>query len=222
MRKCFLIAVCFLAAIVGPKVQASDMDFEVVNNTVSFYEIEQQWHKYNFFTATRNENPKIQELFLSFAHAYPNELFHFAEAHMLGLTTEGFMYNYVLDTQNGFFQCEGMTELTWKIQMCYWRCNDGGILVGVALIGDEYKGDLNINEGDPEEPTINVNGLMFYKIDKGEVMWWPKTPKQMCGQDFNFHLYDIELPRQGKDIKLNNDTGKSYVLKWNGNGFTVK
>ena len=55
---------------------------------------------------------------------------------------------------------------------------------------------------------------------------YPVSVRKACGREVKFQEYDkIELPRQGKDIRLItfDEEGEEHVttLKWNGNGFTV-
>ena len=108
--------------------------------------------------------------------------------------------------------------------MCYWRCNDGGTLIAVALQGEVYH--YFNNDSDDEccdRTTVTFNDLMFFKIDKGEVMWQARTPLTLCGRTFDFTHYDIQLPRSGKDIILKHKTNpkENYRLKWNGTRFTL-
>lgn len=200
-------------------------DYNFATHTLSFYEIEKEWHNQNFFTATRAENTNIKEYFLSLAQAYPNDLFNFVVANMMGLKTDGFIGNVIIDARNGYIAADMLTELTGNVQMCHWRCNDGGTLVAVALQGNEYicEGiDYDKSFYDPDdERCININDLMFFKIDYEEVLWQPKSPKEMCGNKFNFHEYSIELPRKGKNIVLKHKTNSkaNYTLQWNGTSF---
>ena len=204
---------------------ATARDYNFAANTLSFYEIEQQWHNQNFFTATRAETTNVKEYFLSLAQAYPNEFFDLVVANLMGFKTDGFIHNVVVDTRNGYLSAEILTELTGIVQICHWRCSDGGTLIGVALIGDEYICDgIDYDKSyyNPDDNrTINVNDLMFFKIDPEEVLWQPKTPKEMCGHKFNFHQYSIQLPRKGKDVVLKHKSNpkENYTLQWNGTSF---
>ena len=117
----------------------------------------------------------------------------------------------------------------------YWRCDDGGVLVGVLVQGAEYFCDDDdlpppevVNDED-YDPDYSIADMMFFKIGKGEVMWWAKTPKQMCGRDFNFNDYIVHLPQKGKDITLDREVlvndefvqVPAYVLHFNGSTFDV-
>lgn len=205
--------------VVANEVEQLDLDHaEFADNTLTIGRIEQQWHNRHFFMADRNTAPRdIKRCFVSFAQAYPNEFFNLVMCHLLGFETDGFISGFVCDERNGYIAAEQLTELSQSVQMCYWKCTNGDIIVGIALQGEEYT-DERYGDG---PPVRSVNDLMFFKVEKGEVMWLPKTPRQMLGRDYDFTRYDIALPRVGKDITLTpkGRVGKTVVLRWNGKDF---
>ena len=218
--KRFVFAVV-LALMAATLTQAQDEVYNFADNTLSFYKIEQQWHNQNLYTGSDSEKPAIDDYFWGLAQAYPNEFLNMVVTRMLGKEAIG-IGDYVLDIHNGYISARLMAELELRVQMCYRHCTNGNILVGVALSGDEY--DPVVTD-DEDRMVLNVNDLMFFEIKKGEAVWWPRTPKVMTGRDFNFHDFNVELPRVGKDITLSpgydNPKAGNYLLKWNGAKFTV-
>lgn len=226
MKKLLMTAVAMLGMATAGASEVEELNFHdllFAEPQLTFYQIEQQWHDQCFFTVDRSEKPNLKAYFLSFAQAYPNALTDLMVARMLGLETEGMVGEYVFDERNGYLSGTLLTELLCSVQMCYWRRTDGNILVAVALQGFEYKGDANAGarDDDPhDERTIPVNDLMFFKIDKGEVIWLPKTPLQILGRQYNFNYYDVQLPRYGKDITIRRHGASSTItLRWNGTDF---
>ncbi len=218
-RLVFALALTVMAASLT---QAQDEVYNFADNTLSFYKIEQQWHNQNLYTGGESEKPAIDDYFWGLAQAYPNEFFNMVVTRMLGKEAIG-LGDYVLDVRNGYINARLMAELELRVQMCYWRCTNGNVLVGVSLSGDEY--DPTATDEDDDRLVNNVNDLMFFEVKKGEAVWWPRTPKVMTGRDFNFHDYNVELPRMGKDITLSpsdDDPNEgNFLLKWNGSRFTV-
>ena len=150
---------------------------------------------------------------------------------MLGLGTDDALSEYTLDERNGYISGELGTETSPSVQMCFWNCKDGSRLIGVALQGYEY----NLEESDPDWTDeeiddnifVNLNDIAFFRILPDEMIWRPVAVKDICGRNFSFILYDrIEMPRQGKDIKLVEiaEFGDEAVttLSWDGTRFTVK
>lgn len=217
LRKC-LIAVLLTSAVA---VSAQDeFDFDSPNK--SFEEIESVWAKNQVLTVGKTKAPNIKMYFLSFAVQYPNELFSEMLACMLGVGAD-IVGNFVCDERNGYIQGELLAQFEQRAQMCYWRCNDGRILVGVYISGCNEGAMAAETEADMERCCTNA--LMFYKLNEYGVWWDPVMPKQIVNKDLRYYDYQIQLPRQGKDIKLKwgpqERTGKNYTLKWNGNGFDV-
>lgn len=214
-----------LAACLSMSLYAQIEEFKFSDHIMGFSEVEKEWRDQNFFTITSSEKPDIKECFLSFALAYPNDLTGRMVACMMGYDMPGFVADYVLDMDRGYIAGQMLTELDGSVQMCLWRTADGGTMVAVALQGDEYKGDWNTGFPDNEEDerTVNVNDLMFFKINKGEAIWRPITPKTMCGEEINFPDYRIQLPRKGQHIRLihKTDHAKDYQLQWDGNRFSL-
>ena len=101
---------------------------------------------------------------------------------------------------------------------------DGGTLIAVAFEGDEYVTELNEDLHHPvdeDDIFLNINDLMFYYIEKGEVYWLPRTPEQMFGKKLNFAKYSIQLPREGKTITFTdrNTEKVAATYTWNGSRF---
>ena len=225
--KILLAAMALL--LLAPGVRAQDDEFpELADHGIALQQVIKEWHDVGLYTAGWDEKPTIRNYFVGLAHAFPNDLFQMIENKMLGLNVEGGLMNYVLDVQNGFISGELGTETSPSVQMCYWRCNDGSRLIGVALMGYEY----NLEEPDPswsdEEAEdnifVNLTDLAFFRIRGDEAIWRPVSARQVCGRDINFREFDeIRLPRQGKDIELDivGEEVRTTTLKWNGNGFTV-
>ena len=227
----FALAALALLFLTPVCLRAQDDEFpELPDHGVALQQVIKEWHGKGLYTAGWDKNPTIRNYFVGLAHAYPNDLFQMIENKMLGLDVDDGLWKYELDVQNGYVTGELGTETSPSVQMCYWRCNDGSRLIGVALMGYEY----NMEEPDPswseeeadENIFVNLTDLAFFRIKGDEAIWRPVSARQVCGRDIDFRHYDaIELPRQGKDIRLtygNEDfTETVTVLKWNGNGFTV-
>ena len=226
------MAVVACAMLVAPvRMLAQEEEYKFGDHEMSTSEIIKEWHDQNLYSAgTVGNKMTIKNYFVGLAYAYPNYLLHAGVDYLLGFDTENFMNGMVLDEKNGYFKAEVFTELTNKVEMCYWRTDDGGVLVGVAFIGDEYRYEGNddldpiLPGEDPEDRvTACINDLMFFKINGDEMIWRPRTPEVMCGKKFDFRQYDIELPRVGKDVKLTRRSdNKVILLKWTGSRFTVK
>lgn len=203
-------------------VQAQEYNF--ADNTLSMSQIVNQWQDHEFYTATTTDHPNIKDYFFSFTFAYPNELCINMLARLAGLEHEG-VGNFVVDPANGFIGGELLTELSPKMQMCYWNCSDGSRLVGVLLQGHEYKPTYKEYEETEynDDMTFCYTDLMFFRLTNEDLIWHPVKPEQLCGRSINFRYFNIELPRRGKDITLTRTfgDGKSYKLKWNGTKFTV-
>lgn len=217
---------------------AGAQDYNVADYTLCMRKIIKVWHNQNLYTNFRMEKPTIKEYFISFAETYPEHMLFDMMNWVLGYPTEG-SGKVDVDIANGYIAAEFYTEFSNRVEMCYWRCDDGGVLVGVNINGAEYFCDdddppataIGIPDGeyDDYEPDYSIADLMFFKIAKGEVMWWPKTPKQMCGRDFNFGEYIVHLPRQGKDITISREVLKdeefvevpAFTLRFNGSSFDV-
>ena len=232
MKRFLLLLVAALAIAAADANEVQDLNLDeakFADHELTFYQIEREWHDHHFFSVGDKVNIKM--LLLSFAQAYPHALSNSIVAVMLGVEQEDRLGNFVLDERNGYVSGELLTELTCSLQMCYWRRNDGDILIAVALQGYEYKWEGNREawenlpvDEDDGEPSFCVNDLMFFKLEKGEVMWLPKTPKQIIGRDIDFKRYNIQLPRHGKDIvlteKSEDDHPATVTLRWNGIDFT--
>ncbi|MBR1594200.1 MAG: hypothetical protein IJ692_06325 [Alloprevotella sp.] len=226
MKKVLFLLAALLAPCLTHAQIEDEEEFHFSDRTLTFAQIEQEWQVQNLYTLTQSPRPDIKEYFLSFALAYPNDPLQRILAQVLGYDQEGTVGNYVMDVKNGYLQAELLTELTLGVQMCYWRMTDGGTLVGVCFFGDEYKMDDDgfTADCDEDDRTICINDLMFFRINPDECIWRPRTPQALCGRMFDFSAYDIQLPRQGKDIRLTHKTNpsRSLVLRWTGKGFDVK
>lgn len=194
------------------------------NHDLTLSEIEQEWSTQEFYTIGSEETPNIKTYFLSFALAYPNEFLHEMIGKMMGIPgSNDKIGNYIEDAKNGYITGELLAQFESKVQMCYWRMNDGNILIGIAFEG--YNEGSMACETEDEMDQFCDNGMMFFVIKKGTVIWTPRTLKAVCGRDFHLPDYKIDLPRVGKDIQLTFDKtekkGNSWLLKWNGSGFNV-
>ena len=218
MKLRLLLASIAIATTIG--VQGQDW----ANHELTLTEIEQEWNVQQFFTIGSEETPNIRTYFLSFALAYPNEFLHEMIGKMMGVPGSSLKIgNYVEDTKNGYISGELLAQFESKVQMCYWRMNNGNILIGVAFEG--YNEGAMAAETEDEMDESCENGMMFYVIEKETVIWRPRTLFAVCGRDFHLPDYKIDLPRVGKDIQLTfnkeNKSGNSWLLKWNGSGFNV-
>lgn len=203
--------------------RGDDDVFNFANHTLSFTQIEKEWQNQNLYTGSDNENPTIEDYFLGFSQAYPNDFMNMIVTRMLGREASGTLGDYMMDVRNGYLNAKLMAELELRLQMCYWRCSNGNILVGVSLSGDEYDPVATDDEG--FAMVNNVNDLMFFEVKKGETVWWPRKPSLLTGRNLNFKDFNVELPRVGKDIKLSpgedNPGAGNYLLKWDGAKFAV-
>lgn len=219
LRKCLMVVL--LASAVAANAQIEN--FEYNSPDKSFAEIEAEWTKSLVSTVGNPKAPNIKTYFLSFAVQYPNDLFSNMLACMLGVGRDGFVGDYVCDVKNGYIQGTLLCQFEQCMQMCYWRCNDGRILIGVYINGCNEGAMAAETEADMEECCTNA--LLFYKLNEYGVWWEPVLPGKIVNKDLRYYDYKIQLPRQGKDIKLKwgpqERTGKNYTLKWNGNGFNV-
>lgn len=224
MMKPRLLLVALLATITAIAPMAQEIDF--ADHELDFAQIEKEWQTKNLFTMTRSEKTDIGEYLLSFVNAYPNEMCNMIVAHMMGYDTTDLLGEVVIDKPRGYISAYLLTELMPRIQMCHWRCNDGGTLVAVAFTGVQYKTDDTyfLTEDSEDSRVVSITDMMFYKIDAGEVMWQPRTLAAMCGRAIDLRDYNIELPRQGKNIVLRRqgNTGRDLTLVWNGSAFTIK
>lgn len=118
-----------------------------------------------------------------------------------------------IDTKNGYLEVTiGANEDYHCVQSCYWKMNNGNLLI--AITHQEY-----------QETTT----LHFYEYSKAN------HTLKVIGKPFDLGLgnkaaeVSYELPRYGKTIwaetyDLMTDTGKPYRWKitWNGSKFVVK
>lgn len=217
-----VICVLFSSACYGQ----DDYDLKVADHSLSFNQIEKEWHNQNIYTVTNSESSDIFGYFLSFSQAYPNDILNMIVVRALGMLDEGIIGDFVMDKKAGFMRGTAFTELTQDVEMCYWNCSNGARIVAVSLAGYEYTYDDEI-EGEEvtcdDRGVICVNDLMFYRLNSDEALWHPLTPKAICGRDFEFDKYKVKLPRQGKDIIIADAETDAvrYVLKWNDGRFTV-
>lgn len=231
MKKLYvLFAAALLCLSLG--VRAQDDEFpELADHGVYLQDVMKEWHGQGLYSAGWDDKPTIKNYFVGLANAYPGDLFQMMVGKMLGLGTDDALSEYTLDEKNGFISGELGTETSPSVQMCFWNCKDGSRLIGVALQGYEY----NLEEADPEWTDeeiddnifVNLNDIAFFRVLPDEMIWRPVAVKDICGRNFEFILYDrIELPRQGKDIKLVEvaEFGDEEVttLSWDGTRFTVK
>ena len=201
---------------------------DVADHGVALQNVIKERHDVGLYTAGWDQKPTIRNYFVGLSDAYPNDLFQMIVRKMLGLDVGGALMDYVLDEPNGYVSATLGTETSPSVQMCYWTCKDGSRLIGVALQGSEY----NLEEPDPswdedeedEHIFVKLNDIAFFRILGDESIWRPVPVSRVCGRKIDFNQYaEIQLPRQGKDIKLVNDEDDptpSLTLKWNGNGFT--
>lgn len=225
MKRSIIMALVALIAMMGNANEVDNIKVDEIafaDHSLSLYQITKEWHNQHFFTIGDEQKPTIKNYFFSFAMAYPNYIGQLMTAKLIGLDESSRVSNFVLDEHNGYIEGHSLTEFDNSIQMCYWNCANGDVIVAVAIQGREYKpeGYVNTAHDDPEEPSTIINDLMFFKVEKGEVMWLPKTPKQMTGKNFNYANYEIKLPREGKNITLiNRNNGSKTTLRWNGQNF---
>ena len=220
MRRIILIAL----AMAGFAMSAQEQEYKFADHTLTMNQIVSEWHDQNFYTATFTESRHdIKDYFLSVAMAYPNEFFNRIVIKMLGYNSEGVVGNYVCDVANGYLRADLLTELDGQVQMCYWRCTDGGTLIAVAVQGEEYRPDIEDRLEYDDPVTKCYNDLMFFRINPDEAIWRPITPQQMCHKAFDFEQYRIELPQKGKNITLTHKSNPALnaLLKWNGSTFQI-
>ena len=210
-----------LAAIILITLSAAAQDqYKFGNHLLSCSQVVNEWHDQNLYTAAHEAKPDIVLYLLSFAQAYPTDITNAMVAETMDF--ENLAVFTTVDKSNGYIRGELLAELTTKLQICYWRCNDGDILIAVAIQGDEYKPDRSCDSDSDEDPTVHISDLMFYKIHGDEALWRPIMPQELCGRTFDFGNYEIVLPEEGKDIELRATTKgpDSYRLIFNGTAFT--
>ena len=218
----------------GAKAQNNDFP-KLADHGVYLQDVMKEWHDQGLYTAGWDDKPTIKNYFVGLANAYPDDLFQMIVSKLLGLGVDDALTEFTLDEKNGFISGELGTETTPSVQMCYWNCKDGSRLIAVALQGYEYNMDdtlpeIEVDEEEYEEDDnvfVCLNDIAFFRIRPDEMIWRPVAVKDICGRDFSFILYDrIELPRQGKDIRLVEitESGDEDVttLSWDGTRFTVK
>lgn len=119
-----------------------------------------------------------------------------------------------IDTKNGYLEVTiGSNEDTHHAESCYWKMNNGNLLI--AITHQEY-----------QETTT----LHFYEYNKAN-----KTLKVIAQKPFDLGLGNkaaevhYDLPRFGKTIKaetydLPSNSGEPYRwnITWNGSKFVVK
>ena len=212
---------------------AQDDEFpELADHGVYLQHVMQEWHDKGLYTAGWDDKPTIRNYFVGLANAYPDDLLQMIVSKLLGLDVDDALSEFTLDEKNGYISGELGTETSPSVQMCFWNCKDGSRLIGVALQGYEYnmeeaeEGTYGDDYGD-ENLFVELNDIAFFRVLPGEMIWRPVPVKQICGREILFLRYDrIELPRQGKDIKLIEvaEFGDEAVttLAWDGSRFTIK
>ena len=223
--KRFLIAAALCCLSFGAFGQ--DDDFKFSDHTVTLQEMVKEWHGQNLYTAGWDENPGIRNYFVGLADAYPTDLFQTVVHKFLGFDVDGAFDEFTLDERNGYVAAGLGTELSNSVQMCYWRCNDGSRLIGVSVQGYEYNIEVSEEEMEPDEDgeygdwTVCFNDLAFFRVLEDELIWRPVQVKDLCGWDYKFEEYYVELPRTGKDIRMTDTDGEVTLLKWDGARFSV-
>ena len=200
-------------------------EFKFSDHGVTLQEMVKEWHDQNLYTAGWDDNPGIRNYFVGLADAYPTDLFQTVVHKFLGFDVEDAFEDFVLDERNGYVSASLGTELSCSVQMCYWRCNDGSRLIGVAVQGYEYSEDEEEMEPDEDGEygnwTVCFNDLAFFRVLSDELIWRPVLAKDLFGRDYDFEEYYVELPRSGKDIRMTDSDGEITLLKWNGARFNV-
>ena len=119
----------------------------------------------------------------------------------------------VIDKKNGYLKVEkGSEEDGKEVQSCFWKMNNGKLLLAIAHVAQQ------------EEYALH-----FFEYDKAT-----RTLKAIT-RPFDFGLGDkesdmrYELPRYGKSIKaetydFSTSKGEPYrwTITWNGSSFVVK
>ena len=215
-------ALCCLAA--GAFAQD---EFKFSDHGISLQEMVKEWHDQNLYTAGWDDNPGIRNYFVGLADAYPTDLFQTVVHKFLGFDVDDAFEEFILDERNGYVAASLCTELSCSVQMCYWRCGDGSRLIGVAVQGYEYDIDVPEEEMEPDEDgeyghwTVCFNDLAFFRVLQDELIWRPVPARELCGRDYDFKEYYVELPRSGKDIRMTDNDGEITLLKWDGTRFSV-
>ena len=193
-------------------------NFNTPPHTVSFHQISKEWKNYVFFLPAGTEKRDIFTFFVALAEAYPNEVFFRALDKHLGIETDGWVSNYVLDKPNGFMSCTAASELAPGFEMCTWRKTNGDHLYGVAFSGYRYLDESEMNGGQRDE---SISDLLFFELKKGERRFVPIAPEIVLGMKYDFKQYQVKLPRHGKDIRLMDKNGSRLIktIKWNRNSF---
>lgn len=221
----FLIAAALLCLSFGAFAQSDELP-ELADHGVYLQDVMKEWHDKGVYTAGWDDKPTIKNYFVGLAHAYPDDLLLMMVEKLVGLGVDDALSEFTLDEKNGYISGELGTETSPSVQMCFWNCKDGTRLIGVALQGYEYNMEETYGNDDDDELFVCLNDIAFFRIRPGEMIWRPVAVKDICEQELAFLLYDrIELPRQGKDIKLVEvaEFGDEAVttLSWDGTRFKV-
>lgn len=226
MKKLYvLFAAALLCLSLGVRAQSDELP-ELADHGVYLQDVMKEWHDKGVYTAGWDDKPTIKNYFVGLAHAYPDDLLLMMVEKLVGLGVDDALSEFTLDEKNGYISGELGTETSPSVQMCFWNCKDGTRLIGVALQGYEYNMEETYGNDDDDELFVCLNDIAFFRIRPGEMIWRPVAVKDICGQELAFLLYDrIELPRQGKDIKLVEvaEFGDEAVttLSWDGTRFKV-
>ena len=162
---------------------AQDDEFpELADHGVYLQHVMQEWHDKGLYTAGWDDKPTIRNYFVGLANAYPDDLLQMIVSKLLGLDVDDAFTEFVLDEKNGYVMAELCTETSPSVQMCYWKCNDGTRLIGVATLGEEY----NIDESEPDPSWtdeemednifVNLNDIAFFRVCTDEMLTYDTEP----------------------------------------------
>ena len=128
MLKPVAMAMLACAMLVAPARSLAQEEYNFAGHEMSVSDIVKEWHNQNLYSAgSVLSKMTIKNYFVGLAYAYPNYLLHAGVDYLLGLDTENIFDGMVLDEKNGYFKAEVFTELVNKVEMCYWRTDDGGV-----------------------------------------------------------------------------------------------
>ena len=184
-------------------------------------EIRKRW-RYEDFQLYRGDetNPGIEQFAYAFCLQF-NEFPPVNAMHRYLTGPENSDKNYFkvdCQSKNGYIRCDAATQYDFYTESCYWKRNNGHVLLGVFM-AEEY-----------ENPSKNDQLTLFYDYDPATYTLTPEPAiSDMIEKRMNeFDKYRALLPAKGKDIKINAymcdyeyDSADitEYTLKWDGQSF---
>lgn len=116
------------------------------------------------------------------------------------------------DSRNGFLQIKSEGQWDNVVECCYWNLPSGQKLV--ALYFHYFFESLEVMAN-------GLNCMLWYQYDPATKQMSPMLEPPYHGRFPDISRYELQLPRQGKDIRLMERDELMGVLHWNGDGFDL-